>query len=372
MFSQTIKSQLIKQSVRRYTISSLESAGKTSTLAVKVHAGSRYADKDGLAHLLSRFNFQTTNDKSTLRLVRESELLGGKLESTLDREFITLRATFLKENLPYYVNAIANVLYKTSFKPHELVESVAPAAGYDLAIIQQNPIALAKEALYNSTYRTDLGKPLLFDGVEEITLDDIKEYANKVYTQENIEIEGFGINERDLQRLVSDSLINTLPKGSSLKVSEAPKSFSGETRIRSQGTSVAAISIPVAKESIPEFEVLKAYLTSPVYELVDVIDTVSFEKFNNTHGLFSLYVKGSDAAVVAKNIKEVVSSLKKGKDISVAKELAKVESELANEQSILPENHEPLKLDAVKNFKLGKFSYVALGDVSKLPYLDEL
>ncbi|SMN22859.1 similar to Saccharomyces cerevisiae YPR191W QCR2 Subunit 2 of the ubiquinol cytochrome-c reductase complex [Maudiozyma saulgeensis] len=371
MFSQTVKSQLIKQSIRRYTINSLDNVGQTSTLAVKVHAGSRYADKDGLAHLLSRFNFQTTNDKSALRLVRESELLGGKLESTIDREFITLKATFLKENLPYYLNAIANVLYKTSFKPHELVESVAPAAGYDLAVAQQNPIKIAEDALYNATYRTDLGKPLLFDGVEEITLDDIKTYANKVYTQENIEIEGSGINENDLKRLVADSLINTLPKGTSLKVSKEPKSFVGETRIRSQGTSVAAISIPVVKTSIPEYEVLKAYLTSPIYPLSDVIDTVSFDKFNGSHGLFSLYVKGSDATVVAKNIKEIIANLKKGQDISVAKELAQVEFALANEQSILPETQEPLKVETVKNFKLGKFSYVAIGDVSKLPFLDE-
>lgn len=372
MLSQTIKSQLAKQAIRRYTINTVENVGKTSTLAFKVHAGSRYSDKDGLAHLLSRFNFQTTNDKSALRLVRESELLGGQLESTVDREYITLKATFLKENLPYYVNAFANVLYKTSFKSHELVESVAPVASYDLALSTANPISTAEAALYNITYRNGLGNPVFFDGVEQITLDDIKAYSNKVYTQENIEIEGFGINENDLKKFINDSLINTLPKGKSLKVTESPKTFSGESRIRSTGTSVAAISIPVEKNNIPQFEVLKTYLTSPLYKFADCIDTVLFNKFNNTHGLFSLYVKGSDAFLVSKNIKDVVTSLKKGQDISVANELTKVEKSLRNESSNLPITEEPLKLDGIKNFVLTRFNYAAVGDVSRLPFLDEL
>lgn len=158
------------QLVRNYTVSAVDKPGKLSTLVVKVHAGSRYSPKDGVSHLLNRFNFQTTNAKSSLRLVRESELLGGTVESVVCREFITLKATFLKEQLPYFVETLGNVLYKTSFKPHELVESVLPAANYDLAQASRDPIWNANDLLFQVTYHNDgLSRPILYDGVENVT-----------------------------------------------------------------------------------------------------------------------------------------------------------------------------------------------------------
>lgn len=365
---------LPQRAVRRYTVvaSAAAAAAPTATLAVRVHGGARYADKDGLAHLLSRFNFQSTGDKSALRLVRESELLGGALRSSVDREYITLQATFLKESLPYYVNAIASVLYKTSFKPHELVESVGPAAAYDLAVATSDPVKVAEDALYAATYRSaGLGRPVLFDGVEQVTLDDIKQYANKVYTQENIEIFATGVEERDLKRFVGESLINTLPKGSAIKEAAAPKAFAGEVRIRAHGPNVAAVAIPAESAAqIPELQVLKAYLASPLYANADAIERVAFDSFSGTHGLLSLYVKGANASAVSANIKKVVADLKAGLDIAPAKELAQVDAALAAQQSAVPV--EQLALDKVAKFKLGKFAYSAVGDVTQLPYRDEL
>ena len=157
--------QFAQQTARKFSISAKDGSGKLSTLAVKVHGGSRYADKEGIAHLLSRFNFHNTGNKSALRLVRESELLGGKFESSVDREYITLKATFLKEDLPYFVNALGNVLYKTSFRPHELPESVLPAAKYDISVSETNPINKAEDLLYNVSFRKDLGNTVLYRGV---------------------------------------------------------------------------------------------------------------------------------------------------------------------------------------------------------------
>lgn len=347
------------QLVRKYTISAVESPGRLSTLVVKCHAGSRYSPKDGVSHLLSRFNFQNTNAKSALRLVRESELLGGTLESVVCREFITLKATFLKEQLPYFVETLGNVLYKTSFRPHELPESVLPAAAYDLALAKADPIWRANDLLYQVTYKNDgLARPILYDGVENITLDDIKDFANKVYTRENIDIYGTGINQQDLTRFVSDSLINTLPGGKSLKDSSNPsKAFTGETRQRSAGTSIVGISIPVDKASIPTYQVLSTYLNSSLFPYKV---NAQLGLFDNSYGLFKFFVKDDDPTIVTKEIKDIVSKLKQGIDISSAINLTKLNI-----------NHAE-NLEKVKNFKLGQFSYVAIGNVSNLPFKDDL
>ncbi|KAG0670943.1 ubiquinol-cytochrome c reductase core subunit 1 [Kluyveromyces marxianus] len=354
--------QFVQQAARRLSISAKDGSGKVSTLAVKVHGGARYADKEGVAHLLSRFNFHNTGNKSALRLVRESELLGGKFESTVDREYITLKATFLKEDLPYFVNALGNVLYKTSFRPHELPESVLPAAKYDVALAEANPVNKAEELLYDVVFRKDLGKPVLYNGVENVTLEDIKAYADKVYTKENIEIIGEGVNEADLKRFVNDSLINSLPTGSKLASQAQPKFFSGEARVRAPGASVAAITVPVTKEELATYEVLAKYVTSSLFELAPLVDSAKLDKYANA-GLFALYVKGEDAAVVGENIKKVVAALKKDVDLSVAKEYAALQLALENASA---------DVSNVKSVKLGKFSYAAVGNVAKLPFADEL
>lgn len=345
-----------------------EDASRISTLAVRVNAGSRYATKDGVSHLLSRFNYQDTNDKSALRLVRESELLSGRLESQVCRNYITLKATFLKEHLPYYVNSLANVLYKTSFKKHELVESVLPAANYDLARYEQNPINVAKDLLYNVTFRSGLGNPLLYDGVESVSLEDIQNFADDVYTKENIDIIAKGVNTQDLSKFINDSLFNSLPMGTSKLLGTKQKTYQGEDRVRYIGSSVVSLGIPFNKEAAPQFYALSKYLTSSLSELSPLIHSSS-AAVSGENGLFVLNLLDADASVVTENIKKVVQGLRKGINLSKAKDYAKLELELENQLSLVPRD---LSFDAVKDFKLEKFNLAAVGDVSKLPFADEL
>ncbi|CCD26903.1 ubiquinol--cytochrome-c reductase subunit 2 NDAI_0J00110 [Naumovozyma dairenensis CBS 421] len=366
-----VKNLLRVSSKAHYNVLAVDSPSKVSTLAVKVHAGSRYANKDGLSHLLSRFNFQNTNDKSALRLVRETELLSGELASTVDREYITLKATFLKEHLPYYVNVLANALYKTSFRPHELPESVLPAANYDLARYDQNPINVAHELLYNITYRSGLGNPILYDGVEPIALEEIQSFADDVYTKDNIDIIGSGVNANDLERFVNDSLFNSLPVGKSLVGSSATKSFVGkEARLRNVGPSVVTIGIPIdSAEDFGKYYALSKYLTAKSTPLSNLVSSSKVDFYNNKNGLFILNVIGSNPEIVNNSVRKLVTELKKNIDLSVTKEYARLELELENQFKL-----KPLEIDfgKVKNFKLDKFNYAAVGDVSKLPFLDDL
>ncbi|KAL3234646.1 Cytochrome b-c1 complex subunit 2, mitochondrial [Nakaseomyces bracarensis] len=358
------RGQLLRNSVRQYSIVTKECPGNLSILKVKVHGGSRYATKDGVSHLLSRFNFQNTNTKSALRLVRESELLGGCTKSYVDREFITLEARFLKEDLPYYVNALSNVLYKTSFKPHELPESVIPAAKYDLAVAGSNPCNQAEDVLYNISFRDGLGKPLLYDSVERVSIEDIKAFSDKVYTKDNIIIEGVGINEADLKKFVTESLFNSLPQGSNLSSSAKSETFTGkEARLRRVGESVAAIGVPVAKKDFALYDTVAAYLNSELFPLTDLLCEAKFTQYPDT-GFLTVKVKSGDSAVVAENIKKVVKELKKSHDVSKAIDLAKLHQSPSSAVD---------KLEGVKDFKLDdKFNYVAVGDVSNLPFRDQL
>lgn len=58
---------------------------------------------------------QNTTKRSALRLQREAELLGGSFSSSLSRENIVLKAKFLRGDLPYFVEALGEILSKTKY-----------------------------------------------------------------------------------------------------------------------------------------------------------------------------------------------------------------------------------------------------------------
>lgn len=356
--------RLFKQSIRKLSVSAIEGNSLRSELYINVRAGSRYAPKDGLAHLLSRFNFHNTSNKSALRLVREAELMGGKFSCKVDREHIILSASFLKEYLPYFVSSLANVLYRTSFRPHEMPESVLPAAMHDLMIFESDPMNKAEDLLHSATFRNGLGRPVLYDGVDKVSLEEIKNYADEVYTKENIQIVGKDVNEADLKNFVSESLLTSLPTGVSKAKSLKVTTHSGELRLRAAGDSVAAISVPVETKDFAVYQALATYLRSALYKSSSLITKVKLNKYLDC-GLFTLYVKDTDPSVVANNIKSIVTDLKASIDISIVKKLAELDLQMEDATPV------EISFDKVKNFKLDKFNYVVVGNVSNLPYSDE-
>lgn len=58
---------------------------------------------------------QSTTKRSAMRIVREVELLGGELSAYHSRENLVLRAKFLREDLPYFAELLAEVISKTRY-----------------------------------------------------------------------------------------------------------------------------------------------------------------------------------------------------------------------------------------------------------------
>ena len=58
---------------------------------------------------------QSTTRRSTLRITREAELLGGELHAYHSRENLVLRAKFLRQDLPYFTELLAEVITKTRY-----------------------------------------------------------------------------------------------------------------------------------------------------------------------------------------------------------------------------------------------------------------
>lgn len=58
---------------------------------------------------------QNTQKRSGLRIVRESELLGGQLNAYHTREALVIEASFLREDLPYFTELLGEVVTQTKY-----------------------------------------------------------------------------------------------------------------------------------------------------------------------------------------------------------------------------------------------------------------
>lgn len=59
---------------------------------------------------------QNTERRSTLRIQRESELLGSALQSYHSRENVVVGAKFLRDDLPYFVELLAEVATMSKYQ----------------------------------------------------------------------------------------------------------------------------------------------------------------------------------------------------------------------------------------------------------------
>lgn len=66
---------------------------------------------------------QGTERRSTLRITREAELLGAELFSRHSREALIIGAKFLRDDLPYFVELLAEVASQTKYNGRSQIPS---------------------------------------------------------------------------------------------------------------------------------------------------------------------------------------------------------------------------------------------------------
>lgn len=220
--------------------------GLVSEVVVTVKGAGSKSGPAGLAHVVAASAFLDTSSKSALRLKREAELLGGEYSASVTRDDLVLKATFLKESLPFFVNAIGGALAEAAHKPHELTEVALPYAKYVAAQANACPTFRALEELHAVSFRSGLGKPLYYDGSKSFSAEDVAAFAKTHFTSENVAVEGTNVEEADLAKFVGESPLSKLHNGNAV-VAATPKTYTGaETRIRAAGASAAVIGVPVA------------------------------------------------------------------------------------------------------------------------------
>lgn len=324
-------------------------------------AGGSSVGPAGAAHLLLRYAFQRSAAKLDLRLARETELLGALIATAVSRDAVTVSATFLPEDLPYFVDALAGSVVEGAFRPHYFSETVLPAALADYAAAAADPVFVATEKAHEVVFHTGYGQPLYYDGVGGLTGEAVQEYAASIFTKGAVQVEGVNVVASDLESFVSGSALGALTGAAAAPAT--PAFYSGSARIRAAGASATVLAVPVKPEEFGAYELLAVSLgskavPSPGAPLLDLPVSASalLSKYNGA-GLFTVQLTSSDAAALAAATKTAAGLLKGSVEKSGLGELA---SALAGVKlaSALP--------------KVEKVSYVAVGNVDLLPWAEEL
>ncbi|KAK9447280.1 Metalloenzyme, LuxS/M16 peptidase-like protein [Limtongia smithiae] len=237
------------------TLAAKEFPGPISTVSFVVKAGSRYATTSGVAHALQRFAFQNTKTRSALRITRESEFLGASLSSALSRDAIVLSADFLKADLPYFFEVLADVFSRPHLARHELSEIVGPLLKLDTTLAAKDPVFVATDAVLSAAYRKGLGLPLYAQPTDSISASTVAAYKDAVYTKANLAVVGSGVSVAELSSLATDFLEDA-PAG--VVSPTAPSTFyGGDIRVPSTYGNAVVIATPAPT---PEYAVLAAIL----------------------------------------------------------------------------------------------------------------
>jgi ubiquinol-cytochrome c reductase core subunit 2 len=406
-------------------VASRDDHGPTTRLAVVSKAGTRYQPLPGLTLGLQGFAFKNTQRRSALRITRESELLGGQLTASHTREAVVLQASFLREDLPYFAELLAEVVSSTKYTTHEFHEEVDRVLHLNNATANSDARALALDGAHAVAFHNGLGAPLNLTSStpyqKYLNEEYIASYADAAYAKSNIAVVADGASADSLSKWVGqffETVPATAKSGQTIQ-SEASKYYGGEQRTSLTSGNSMVIAFPGSSYAAakPEIAVLTALLGgqssvkwSTGFTLLSKVAAsapgTSVSASNLAYsdaGLLAVQLSGP-AASVRKAAEETVKAIKSIADGSVSKDdvtkaIAKAKfdaltgTETHNSSIVLAgsglvntgkafetaslakavESVTPEKLKtAAKALLDGKASVSTVGDLFVLPYAEEI
>ncbi|OTA97204.1 hypothetical protein M434DRAFT_392162 [Hypoxylon sp. CO27-5] len=249
-------------------VATRDSHGPTTKLAVVAKAGTRYQPAPGLTVGLEEFAFKNTEKRSALRIVREAELLGGQLLAYHTREALVLEASFLREDIPYFTELLAEVISQTRYTTFEFHEDVERVLKIKQAKLEHDVSALALDSAHSVAFHTGLGASLyptsttpLKNYLNEFSIAD---YASAVYAKSNIALVGDGATPTALHKWTEQFFksVPASPSGAVTLNTKPTTYYGGEQRTPHTAGNSLVIAFPGSSFGTfkPEVAVLAALL----------------------------------------------------------------------------------------------------------------
>ncbi|KAJ7733256.1 Metalloenzyme, LuxS/M16 peptidase-like protein [Mycena maculata] len=394
-------------------VAAIDSNQPTVSITFLAKAGPRYQPKPGVAHALKNFAYKSTEDRSALGTVRESELYGGVLSSTLSREHLALTAEFLRGDEEFFVDVLASVIASSKYTRHEFEELVLPTIESEVNALHADPATHALELAHALAFRSGLGASLFAAPHTPITAEDVAEFAKTAFSPANLAVLGTGISQSTLSSLVAAALERRTAEAVTPPTTTTSGYFGGESRLETHGTpQTIFIGFGAPGTPAPELAALAAYLdpnpavkwsrgSSPMLQSPETSVQAVYLPYSDA-ALVGLLIQGPSVEGVRAASKAAVAALKgtagvKAEELKAAVSKAKFrmastadaragvvevlgskvlsgssETSLETSLSALDKVTASGFAKAATALVKSKSTFVALGDTQALPYADEL
>jgi processing peptidase subunit alpha len=200
--------------------------GATATIGLYVNAGSIYENGGcmGVSHLLEYMAWKGTKNRSSLRVVREIEAIGGNVLASASREQMAYSIDTTRATVPEALEILTDCVINPKFELWEVKEAL-DRMKEDVKNLEDNPQTTLLEALHSAAYSGGLSQPLIAPKgvVSSLTPEVAREFVNELYTGARMCLSGAGVEHNELVRL-AEPLLGDLPAG---MVGEPPSQYIG-------------------------------------------------------------------------------------------------------------------------------------------------
>ncbi len=207
-------------------IASENTPGATATLGLFVNSGSMYETPAcmGISHLLEYMAFKATANRSSLRLIREIEAIGGNVMASASREQMAYSIDTTRATIPEALEILTDSVLNQKFELWEVKDAISRMEE-DVKNLEDNPQTTLLEALHSVAFNGGLGHPLIAPKsvISNLTPEIAREFVNELYTGSRMVLSAAGVDHTDLVRL-ADPLLAGVKPGSE---GEPPSQYMG-------------------------------------------------------------------------------------------------------------------------------------------------
>ncbi|CAM9616403.1 unnamed protein product [Ectocarpus sp. 12 AP-2014] len=242
-----------------------ESGQLGATVGVVVGSGSRdeSASQSGASLHLEGMAYKLTEARSSIRLMRDVENVGGNLAASRGREKMVYVSECPPDSAGTVLSALAESVVSPKIVPWEMSDASAKLSEIILQRHGESTAEQVDDALHAAAFgdALSLGKPLT-PGLSSLSADGLKEFRGARYKAPGITVIGVNVPHEDFKSQAEAALEAA---DSSAPAARSPAKYvGGELRVKSDvgSTSVSmAFAAPSGSDaSAPAYEVLGALL----------------------------------------------------------------------------------------------------------------
>lgn len=190
-------------------VAAVETVTPRATFSLIVEAGSAHETDDnaGVAKYLEYLMFKSTWNRSTFRITREIEKVGGIARVKAGREFSAYSLDVTRQNAPEAIEIIMDSALNPRITPWEFSD-LKDKVRSDLGEALQDPKALLMELVHRTAYDGGLGRALLVDPaiVSNLTYETVREFIHTNFVPSRMTLVAAGADETTVKTLVDPML----------------------------------------------------------------------------------------------------------------------------------------------------------------------